>query len=194
MKMHPLRINLWVWRLFEKLGLYLVSPHPSRLAIKNKVKYLFFVAAVVYVAVAYHFVNPGAAVANTLATATVEDVALHRAELGDTVFIYYIQVDNPTLIPVTIEKAEITLLVNGTDHLSRVMRNEPLTVNPGITLTLQKLVYLAGSPIGYQTQGRRNYRLEATVEVFASAESLGMRAEESRVLTDQQSWTYVKVD
>lgn len=161
---------------------------------EKRVKYLLAVAAVVCLAVAYHLLNPGTAVANTLATVEVRDMALHRAELGDTVFIYYIPVDNPTRIPVTIEKVEITLLVNGTDHLSRVMQNEPLTVNPGTTVTLQKLVYLAGSPIGYQTQEKRNYRLKATVEVFASAESVGMRAEKSRVITDQRSWTYVKVD
>ncbi len=151
---------------------------------RNRIRFLLAVAAVVCMAVAYHSVNPGTAVVNTLATAIVEDMALHRAELGDTVFIYYIQGDNPKLIPVTIEKVVITLLVNGTDHMSRVMQNEPLTVNPGTTLKMQKRVYLSGSPIGYQPQGRRTYRLEATVEVFASAEFLGMRSEKSRVLTD----------
>jgi len=161
---------------------------------EKRVKHLLVLAAAVFAAAAFYVLNPWTAVANTLATAQVDDMALHRAELGDTIFIYYIPVDNPTRTPVTIEKVEITLLVNGTDYLSRVMQNEPLTVNPGTGVRLQKLVYLAGSPIGYQNTGQRKYMLEATVEVFASAESLGMRSEDGRVLTDQRSWFYVKVN
>jgi hypothetical protein len=161
---------------------------------EKRVKYLLVLTAAVFAAAAFYFLNPWTAVANTLRTAEVDDMALHRAELGDTVFIYYIPVDNPAWTPVTVEKVEITLLVNGTDYLSRVMQNEPLTVNPGTGVTLQKLVYLAGSPIGYQSQGQRKYMLEATVTIFASAESLGMRSENSRVITDQRSWTYVKLD
>ncbi len=161
---------------------------------EKRVKHLLLLAAAILAAATFYVLNPWTAVANTLATVEVDDMALHRAELSDTIFIYYILVDNPTRTAVTIEKVEITLLVNGTDYLSRVMFNEPLTVKPGTGVRLQKLVHLAGSPIGYQNTGKRKYLLEATLEIFASAKSLGMRSENSRVLTDQRSWFYVKFD
>ena len=161
---------------------------------EKRVKYLLVLAVAICVAVAFYVVNPWTAVANTLGTAEVDDMALHRAESGDTVFIYYIAVNNPAWTPVTVERVEITLLVNRTDHLSRVMQNEPLTVNPGTGVTLQKLVYFAGSPIGYQSPGQKTYQLEATAKIFASANSLGMSASQSHVITDQRSWTYMKAE
>ena len=159
---------------------------------EKRLRYMLVLAVAVCMVAAYYLVNPATAVANTLRTAEVNHVALHRAELGDTIFIYNIPLNNPTRTPVTIEKIEITLLVNGTDYMSRVMQNEPTTVNPGITFKIQKLVQLTGSPIGYQNPGQKTYQLEATMKIFASANSLGMRASQSHAITDQRSWTYMK--
>lgn len=161
---------------------------------EKRLRYLLVLAVAVCMVAAYYLVNPATAVANTLGTAEVNHVALHRAELGDTIFIYNIPLNNPTRTPVTVEKVEITLLVDGTDYASRVMQNEPTTVNPGTTFTIQKLVQLTGSPIGYQGPGQKTYQLEATVKIFASANSLGMSSSQSHVITDQRSWTYMKVE
>jgi hypothetical protein len=161
--------------------------------LEKRFGYILVVAVVVCIAAAYYLLNPANAVANTLQTAEVNDLALHRAELSDTIFIYYIPLTNPTRTPVTVDSCEITLLVNGTDYASMVMQNNPATVNPGTTVTLNKLVHLTGSPIGYQGLGQKKYTLEATVKILASADSLGMSASQSLTLTDQRSWIYSKL-
>ena len=161
---------------------------------EKRLRYMLVLAVAVCMLAAYYLYNPAAAVTNTLGTAEVNHVALHRAELSDAIFIYNIPLSNPTRTPVTVEKVEITLLVDGTDYASRVMQNEPTTVNPGTTLTLQKLVQLTGSPIGYQSPGQKTYQLEATVKIFASADSLGMSSSQSHAITDQRSWTYMKAE
>ncbi len=145
---------------------------------------MLVLAVAVYMVAVYYLVNPATAVANTLRTAEVDYMALHRAELYETIFIYNIPLNNPTRTPVTVEKVEITLLVNGTDCTSRVMQDVPITVNPGTTVTLQKLVHLTGSPSGYQSPGQKKYRLEVTVKIFASANSFGMSGSQSHVITD----------
>ena len=83
------------------------------------------VTAVIILAVAagavYYLYSPGGALSRTLGTAHVNQLALHLNEESRTIFIVTVPIHNPTRVPVTIESAEITLLVDGVDYNSLVM-------------------------------------------------------------------------
>ena len=154
------------------------------------------VAAIVFLAVAaglvYYMYSPRGAVSRTLGTAHVDQLALHLNEESRTIFIVTVPIHNPTRVSVTIESAEVTLLVDGVDYSSRVLQNDPVVVNPGTTLDLTKLVQVTGSPVGYQGQGQGQvtYEIGITCNLVGSAESLGLHAEMNQVVEETINWTY----
>lgn len=152
------------------------------------------VTAIVFLAVVaglvYYLYSPGGAVSRTLGTAHVDQLALHLNEESRTIFIVTVPIHNPTSVPVTIESAEVTLLVDGVDYSSWILQNDPVVVNPGTTFDLTKLVQVTGSPVGYQGQGQVTYEIGITCNLVGSAESLGLHAELNQVVEETINWTY----
>ena len=152
------------------------------------------VTAVIILAVAagavYYLYSPGFALSRTLGTAHVDQLALHLNEQSRTIFIVTVAVYNPTRVPVTLESAQVTLLVDGVDYSSRILQNDPVVVNPGTTFDLTKLVQVTGSPVGHQTQGQVTYELGITCNVEGSAKSLGLHAEVTQTVEETINWTY----
>lgn len=137
--------------------------------------------------------NPWTALSRTLGTADIRSIALHRAEGPETLFLVFIPVENPTRVPVTITWVNIRMLVNGTDHLSTEIQQDPILIRPGKATEIQRIVRLTGSPIGFQGEETRMYKLEIIIEMSATARSLGLGASNSVTLSDAIDWYYNKI-
>ena len=118
---------------------------------------------------------------------------VHRAEGPETLFLVFIPVENPTRVPVTITWVHIRMLVNGTDHLSTEIQQDPILIKPGKATEIQRIVRLTGSPIGFQGEETRMYKLEIIIEMSATARSLGLGASNSVTLSDAIDWYYNKI-
>ncbi len=150
------------------------------------------IAALVVIGVgaAYYSYSPQNALSKTFATAEFNQVALHLNEPSRTIFIVEMPITNPTGVPVTINEAHYTLLVDGVDYQSRELQNDPVTIAPGTTLKLTRMVQVTGSPIGTQQEEQVSYTLDITCELVGSAESIVGSATMDNVVEAQRSWTY----
>jgi len=156
----------------------------------KKIMYSATVCAIAIIGAAFVFMNPYSATERTLKTAEVSRIALFQAEDYQVCFIVSVPVSNPSNIPVTITEINIRMLVNGIDHSRTLDARERVVLYPGKTFTVQKMVKLWGSPIGFQSQEISRYTLQMEVEIHGEAKSLGMSSSNSYSFTDTRTWTY----
>jgi len=157
----------------------------------KKIFYSAIVCAIVIIGAVFVFMNPYSATGRTLKTAEVSRIALFQAEDYQVLFIVDVPVSNPSNIPVIITEVNVRMLVNGTDYSRMRDARERVVLYPGKTFTVQKMVGLWGSPIGFQSPGTRMYTLQMEVEIHGEAKSLGMSSSNSYSFTDTRTWRYL---
>lgn len=159
---------------------------------KKKLLIPFF--AVIVLVTAFILYSPSNLLPRTMKTAEITSIGLHLADESITMLLVGIDIENPSSVPVTITDIDITLLVNGTDYNSLVISGGSVTVEPGQTQSLVRMVQLTGSPIGYQPDGSRvHYLLDITAEITGSTRSLGLEASRTVTVNREMSWYYDKL-
>ena len=160
----------------------------------DKKKLLIPLFAVLVVVTAFILYSPSNLLPRTMKTAEITSIGLHLADGANTILLVGIDIENPSSVPVTITDVDITLLVNGTDFNSLVLSDNSITIEPGQTQNIVRMVQLTGSPIGYQPDGSKvHYLLDITAEITGSARSLGLEASRTVTINREMSWFYDKL-
>jgi len=125
--------------------------------------------------------------------ASLDRILLHKAGSSNTIFIVYLDFNNPSNEPIVVGEIDANMQINGTDYNSLDLISERYTIPPKGELRISIPIMNTGSPIGYQQNGTiQKYSLKTEVLYTKSTSSLGISAERTETLTDSQNWTYNK--
>jgi hypothetical protein len=158
--------------------------------LERKYVYVAALCSLVAVAAVLALYNPWTPLRATLGSAGVSHVGLHLTQGAQTYFVMVVSVDNPSRVPVVLTFGEISLHVNGTEYPTIDLGSDPVTVGPGETQGIERLVLVTGSPIGFQAEGTERYILETSWELKGTSRSLGLEASREMTLKDATSWWY----
>ncbi len=157
----------------------------------DKKKLLVPTFAVLVIVTVFILYNPSNLLPRTMETVEVTSIGLHLTDGANTILLVGLSMENPSRVPVTITSVDIELLVNGLSFDSHVLGYGPITIEPGQTQNIVRMVQVIGSPIGYQPDGtKEHYILDITAEVTGVTRSLGIEASRTVTVKREMSWWY----
>lgn len=144
---------------------------------------------------AYVSLTPNVVLTRTLGTAEIKSCTLHKIEpkLHKTQILANFEISNPTLLPVTIQDVEATLLLNGTNYNSTALPRTNLTrltktINPGETKDFSRLIQIQDSPISDTPTTRHTFNMTMKLKITGQTTLLFFTEEETDALTHNQQW------